>query len=98
MTGDDFLNNVRRNGGLVAGGRVPPDFDRGWGRPPLLGGKLIAHHWVADRDVDLGPGVFGVRSACGLLTVSTPRVPLCGPGNLPFCTRCENKLMKAMKP
>lgn len=97
MTGDDFLNNVRRNGGLVAGAKVPADFESGWGHHPFMRG-MKAHHWVADRQADLGPGVYGLRSACGLLTVSTAHVPLCGPGNLPFCTRCENKLMKAMNP
>jgi hypothetical protein len=94
MTGDDFLRNAMQAGALVSGRPVPPDFERGWGRPPFLRGKMIAHHWTADRDVDLGPGIYGLRSACGLLTVATPQVPLCGEGNLPFCVRCENRLMK----
>jgi hypothetical protein len=98
MHSDQFLHNARRNGALVSGEPVAPDFDAGWGHPPFSKGKMIAHHWRADRSHNLGEGVFGLRSACGVLTVSTPQVPLMGPGNLPFCARCEAKLTKSMQP
>lgn len=97
MTGDEWLKQKIREGALVSGKPVPADFDKGWGRPPFLGGRMIAHHWTADRTTDLGDGAYGLKSACGVLTVATRQVPLCGPGNLPYCQRCENALMRAMR-
>lgn len=89
-----FHRAALEHGATITDGPVPPDFERGWGHPPFSKGKMIAHYWQADRSYDLGEGVFGIRSACGVLTVSTPQVPLMRPGNLPFCARCEAKLMK----
>ena len=96
MTGDEFLKAAIRDGALVSGGPVPADFERGWGHPPFMNG-MKAHHWEADRRFDLGEGAYGLRSACGRSTVATRQVPLMQPGNLPFCQRCENALMRAMR-
>lgn len=96
MTGEEWLQQKRREGALVTGGKVGDDFLTGWGHPPFMRG-MKAHHWTADLSSDLGDGAYGLRSACGLLTVATKQVPLMQPGNLPFCTRCEGKLMKAVK-
>lgn len=92
MTGEEWLQQKRREGALITEGQVGAS---GWGKAAFSRGGP-AHHWT--RTTDLGEGSYGYRSACGQLTVSTPRVPLFGAGNYPFCTRCENALMKAMKP
>lgn len=92
MTSDAFLDNIRRQGGLVSAGPVQD----GWAHPPLSRGKMIAHHWAKTTEPNHA-GAYGLRSACGLFTVATPRVPLLGAGNLPFCVRCENRLMAARR-
>lgn len=99
MTSDEFLDNARRNGALVSGKKVPSDFEQGWGTHPFMRG-MKAHHWEADRSYKFAadPSAYEVRTACGRLAVVSSRVPLLAAGNLPFCTRCENALMKAMKP
>lgn len=94
--GCDFADWARRQpGALVSGPKVADDFTEGWGHPPFMRG-MKAHYWRVDLP-DLGDGAYGLRSACGVLTVATKHVPLMQPGNLPFCTRCEGKLMKAVK-
>lgn len=97
MSARDFLAHALRTGALVSGGPVPADFLSGWGHQPFMRG-MKAHHWTANQSGELGDGAYGLRSACGVQTVATKRVPLLEAGNLPFCTRCENRLMKADKP
>lgn len=55
---------------------------------------MIAHHWAADRRFDLKDRAYGLVSACGIMTVATRQVPLCGPGNMDFCQRCDTKMLK----
>jgi hypothetical protein len=95
VTGDEWLRQKICEGALVSGKKVPEDFAVGWGTHPFMRG-MKAHHWTANRESEAEDGTYGLTSACGLWTVATRHVPLCGPGNLPFCARCENKLMKAM--
>lgn len=90
----DFMDHALRSGALVSGGPVPTGAPTAWATQPFMRGRK-AHRWT--HATDLGSGSHGYRSACGLHAVSTPRVPLLAPGNLPFCTRCENALMRAMK-
>jgi hypothetical protein len=108
MTGDDFLDRARRAGAIVTDGPVGPDFTKGWGHQITFRSRgMIAHYWTKEHDPQLeaevvaefgerGRGAAIVVSACGLRKLTTSHVPLMGPGNLPFCARCENRLMKQM--
>lgn len=94
---NEFRDMVRRSGGMVSDGPLPAEFTEAWGKAPMQGGP-VAHYFKADRSFDLGGGAFGVVSACrGLTTVYTSRVPIFGPGNYPFCARCEAVLMRRMR-
>jgi hypothetical protein len=75
------------------------DFQGGWGHPPLMRSRrMIAHHWQVLPPLPEADGKYtGVRSACGVFHVFSEQVPMLAPGNLPFCVRCENKLMKAQQ-
>lgn len=89
-----FQEAAARHGALVTDPPVDARIKPQWGRPPFLGGKMIAHFWTADDTPIPGhPDAYGIRSACGLTTVATKAVPLCGHGNLPFCERCDKKLL-----
>lgn len=93
-----FIRAAIEAGATVAGDAVPASFERGWGKAAFVGnGRGVAHYWTADRSHDLSDGAYGLRSACGVFTVATKRVPLFTPGNYPYCARCEASLMKAMK-
>lgn len=89
-----FPEAARRAGALVTDHPVDARIKPQWGRPPFLNGKMIAHYWTAhDTPIPGHPDAYGIRSACGLTTVATKAVPLCGHGNLPFCERCDRKLL-----
>jgi hypothetical protein len=89
-----FPEAARRAGALVTDPPVDAKLKPQWGRPPFLQGKMIAHFWTADDTPIPGhPDAYGMRSACGLTTVATRAVPLLGHGNLPFCERCDRKLL-----
>ncbi len=88
-----FRDAAIRAGALVTDGPVDARIKPQWGRPPFLQGKMIAHYWTAEGDVPGHPGAYGIRSACGLVTVATTAVPLLGHGNLEFCSRCDSKLL-----
>jgi hypothetical protein len=79
---------------------VPRDFTAAWGTAGLK--KItVAHYWTASRPEwmhEVSPDMlYGLTSACGLRSVGTKQVPLFGAGNLPFCARCENKLMREQR-
>lgn len=86
-----FLQAAAEAGALVSGGRVREGFTEGWGRAAFTRGGR-AHYFY--RDMDLGDGSHGYVAACGVTTVSTPRVPLFEPGNWPMCSRCDSKILK----
>lgn len=93
-----FRRAALEAGATISDGPVPTPFERGWGKAAFVGsGRGVAHYWTADRSHDLPDEAYGLRSACGVLTVATERVPLFGPGNYPYCVRCENKLMGSAK-
>lgn len=91
-----FLESAAREGALVSGGPIPQNFMKGWAHPPMSRGKMIAHHWRRGSAPPID-GVVMFESACGLSTVSMPAIPLLQAGNLPYCQRCENKLMKQQR-
>lgn len=91
-----FVRAALEHGATITDGPVPRDFTAVWGKHPFKG-KSVAHYWTAERPAwmaEVSPDmIYAISSACGLSTIGTKQVPLLGAGNLPFCVRCENKLM-----
>lgn len=95
-TSEEFLDAARREGATVSGGSAPPDFRQGWAhRITFKSRGMIAHYFTREPYTYDAPDVFSAVSACGLVGFHSKRVPLVLPGNMPFCARCENKLMRA---
>lgn len=95
-----FRRAALEAGALISDGPV----DAGWATHPF-GRGTKAHFWTAHPDNGLeaealkecgerARGIRRVTSACGLEKIAVKAVPLLGAGNLPFCARCEAKLMK----
>lgn len=89
--------------------RPIPNFSEGWAHQPnFKRGRLVAHYWTKHYDARIeaqmvaefgeqARGIAELSSACGLSRHTTSRVPVLGPGNLPYCARCENALMRKMR-
>lgn len=86
-----FIQAAAEAGALVSGGPVREGFTEGWGKAAFTRGGR-AHYFY--RKADLGDGAYGYEAACGVITVSTRRVPLFQPGNWPMCSRCDTKILK----
>jgi hypothetical protein len=81
-------------GAMISDGPVPEDFAAAWGTAGLSIAR-VAHYWTAERPEWRNPDVlYGLRSACGLQSIGTRRVPLRAAGNFPYCARCEKALMR----
>lgn len=73
---------------------MPADFTAGWALHPFKG--RAAHYWrqsPVKRDKENRPYQL-VQSECGMRSVTTQQVGLVGPGNYPYCQRCDSKLLR----
>lgn len=92
-----WLRNAIKAGATVAGGAVPHDFQQGWAhRITFKSPGMTAHYFTRERGFTYDePGVvFSALSECGLVGWHSQRVPLMLPGTMPYCQRCEAKLLK----
>lgn len=104
-----LIDKFRRMGATITDGPVGPDFTQGWSHVISFKSRaMTAHYFTVKRPstpedeivAESGEAARGLRfltSACGLQRFATNRVPLLTAGNLPYCARCEAKLMERMK-
>lgn len=80
--------------GTFSGGPID-DFGEGWACFMFVGQK--AHYWIDDSDAfrsafpDAPAERRGYVTLCGVVGITTPRVPPLHPGNYPLCKRCMAK-------